>query len=173
MSPSPTFTNAPCVSCQGAYILNYKASWYVSSVPRYAYARKRLSWKSPLESRKWGVLGDKSPMGWGVSMRPQRHILGRNRVDWCVVWDSSTRGRLCTWHLPEKSPEKNSASRQLHPYGEQPSPCRLLWSLSHLVAPPTSSVVQIFALNGYWVFVLRGAENGQFLYLASTAHYTM
>jgi hypothetical protein len=41
--------------------LSYQASWYVYPVSRYA--RKRLSWESPLTAPIWGVLGGLLPHG--------------------------------------------------------------------------------------------------------------
>jgi hypothetical protein len=42
--------------------------------------------------------------------------------------------------------------------------------LACLVIPPKLSILQIFALIGLGVFVLRGAENGHFLNLATIMH---
>jgi hypothetical protein len=73
-------------------------------------------------------------------------------------------------HLPEKPPEENSASRQLHPYGRRnPQPMKF----GPPGGPSMQSVVHIFASVGSVLFVVHGTENGQFLYLMTTAHNTV
>ena len=77
-------------------ILSHQAFWSVSSVSRYTH--KRLSWKSPLTSRKRGVCGSNFPTGWDIFMGPPkaypwpkpRRLMYRPNM-----WDSSARGRLC------------------------------------------------------------------------------
>ena len=95
-------------------ILSQQAFWSVSSVSRYTH--KRLSWKSPLTSCKRGVCGSNFPTGWDIFMGPQRHILGRNRVDWCIICGTRALGVGCA--LAEQNTGNKSASRQFHPYGE-------------------------------------------------------
>ena len=113
MTPSPTCSyRTLCVLPMR--ILSHQAFWSVSSVSRYTH--KRLSWKSPLTSRKRGVCGSNFPTGWDIFMGPQRHILGRNRVDWCIICGTRALGVGCA--LAEQNTGKKSASRQFHPYGE-------------------------------------------------------
>jgi hypothetical protein len=64
--------------------------------PMLRYARKRLSWKSPLTSPKWGVFWI-TPL-WDETYRwdPRKaHPWPKLRRLIYNIWDSSARGRLC------------------------------------------------------------------------------
>jgi hypothetical protein len=85
--------------------LSNQAPWYVYPVPRYA--RKRLSWESPLTSPKWGAFGGLFPHGMRrIDQTPKRCIFGRNRVDWCITFGLECSGSAV--RLPNKSPEKKT-----------------------------------------------------------------
>jgi hypothetical protein len=79
--------------------------------------------------------------------------------------DSNARGRL-----PNKTQEKNtgksSDSRKIHPYGE-PKPLLIITNFDPFDGLTDQNRSINFALIGLRVFVLRGAENGRFLYLAT------
>jgi hypothetical protein len=76
MTPYSNFNDCTlCVLSRcSCWAIKY-VSWYVSFVPRYV--RKRLNWRFPLESPKWGVFGDNFSVWWNVSMRPQCTYLAR------------------------------------------------------------------------------------------------
>jgi hypothetical protein len=73
--------------------------------------------------------------------------------------------------LPEKSPEKKSANRIFHLYGElqPPSDHYELWSTWWSCR---RNELLKFCFDRLTVFVLRGAETGNFLYLATAVHKT-
>jgi hypothetical protein len=59
---------------------------------------KRLSRKSPLTSPNWGDFGENVPTVWDykpIDEIPQRYILGRNRIDWCVICGIRALGVGC------------------------------------------------------------------------------
>jgi hypothetical protein len=92
--PIPQILLLHIVYLAETHILSYQASWYVYLVPRYA--RKRLSWESPIGGPKmrgfWGQL----PHGMRrIDETPKRHILGQNRVDWCIICGARALGVGC------------------------------------------------------------------------------
>jgi hypothetical protein len=135
MTPFPYLFLSHIVSLAETRILSHQAFWSVSYVSRYTH--KRLSWKSPLTSRKRGVCGSNFPTGWDIFMGPPKaHPWPKPRRLMYNMWDSSAWGRLCTCWTKHR---KKFASRQFHPYGEpsrDPRPIIMNFGL-YMVVPPT------------------------------------
>jgi hypothetical protein len=102
--PHPSvFTTAHCVSCRDAH---FELSSVVIRFCFAEYARKRLSWISPLKSPKWGFLG-LSPL-WDEMYRwdhQKTHPWPKPRRLMYHMWNSSAQGRL--WACP-RSPRKKT-----------------------------------------------------------------
>jgi hypothetical protein len=133
--PIPQFSLSHIVYLAEMCILSYQASWYVSPVPRYA--RKRLSWESPLTAPKWGIFGGLLRHGFRrIDETPKRHLLGWNHVDWCIICGARALKVGCGL-AREVTRKKNFPNRIFHLCGEPRPPGRSLWTLAYLVVPPT------------------------------------
>ena len=99
MTPSPNFSYRTLCLAEMRN-LRHQAFWSVSSVSRYTH--KRLSWKSPLTSRKLGVRY--------IDGTPKAHPWPKPRRLMYNIWDSSAWGRLCacwTKHRKKTPPVDN------------------------------------------------------------------
>ena len=113
MTPSPT------CSYRTLCVLPRCAFWAIKRSDQFLLCRDtRINVKAgnpPLTSRKRGVCGSNFPTGWDIFMGPQRHILGRNRVDWCIGLISGTRALGVGCGIAEQNTEKKIRQSTISP----------------------------------------------------------
>jgi hypothetical protein len=116
------------------------------------------------------VLGDNSHTGCDISMKPPKaHPWPKPRPLMHNMWASCARGRLCACARSHRKKLHQSTTSSI--LGAA-TPGRLLSTLAYLVIPLTLSFVLYFCYDPFRGFCSGGAENGPFLYSATTAHIT-
>jgi hypothetical protein len=138
---------AYCVSCQAVH---FEPS---SVMIRFFSANIRIETfklEIPTDVPKLRGFWEETPHGRRpFDETPQRHILGRNRVDWSAIYGTQALGVGCA--LAQQNTGKNFTCQQLHPYGEPRIPPPIIMNFGLLGSPADviSSKNSLWLVKGF------------------------